>query len=108
MPTPSRNGYSQGCAIDPRTSFGEDGPSLDHYLLEATQKLNMITDLVSRGEMVDRNSRDWMLDQVDFIVETVGNEYLELGDEIRSNLLQLLLAIANLNEQIRCQASLDL
>jgi hypothetical protein len=108
MPTPSRNGYSQGCAIDPRTSFGEGGQGLDTYHLESTQELNAITELVSRGEIVDRNSRDWMLDQVDFIVETIGSEGLELGDEVRSNLLQMLLAIANLNEQIRCQASLDL
>jgi flagellar biosynthesis regulator FlaF len=45
---------------------------------------------------------------VDFIVETIGNESPELSDELRSNLLQLLLAIANLNEQIRRQASLAL
>jgi flagellar biosynthesis regulator FlaF len=49
-----------------------------------------------------------MLAQVDFIVETIGSENLELDDEMRSNLLQLLLAIANLNEQIRHQASLAL
>ncbi len=49
-----------------------------------------------------------MLTQVDFIVETIGNENPELDDQMRSNLLQLLLAIANLNEQIRHQASLGL
>jgi hypothetical protein len=48
-----------------------------------------------------------MLDQVDFIVEAIGNETLELGDEMRSNLLQLLLALANLNEQIRRQTPLN-
>ena len=69
---------------------------------------NEINELVSLGEAVDRDSRDWMLAQVDFIVEAIGNESLELGDEMRSNLLQLLLAIANLNEQIRRQASLGL
>ncbi len=108
MTTPSGNGYPQGCAIDPRASFDEGVPPLDDYLLKSTQELNAITGLVSRGEVVDRGSRDWMLEQVDFIVETIGNEGLELGDEMRSNLLQLLLAIANLNEQIRRQASLDL
>jgi hypothetical protein len=108
MTTPSRNGYSLGCVIDPHTSSQEGAPRLDNYFLKATQELNAITELVSRGEIVDRNSRDWMLDQVDFIVETIGDEGLELGDGLRSNLLQLLLAIANLNEQIRSQASLDL
>ena len=48
-----------------------------------------------------------MLEQVDFIVETIGDESLDVGDEMRSNLLQLLLSIANLNEQIRSQTSFD-
>jgi hypothetical protein len=108
MTTPSRNDYPLGCVIDPPTSSQEGALRLDNYFLKATQELNAITELVGRGEIVDRNSRDWMLDQVDFIVEAIGDEGLELGDELRSNLLQLLLAIANLNEQIRCQASLDL
>ena len=108
MTTPSRNSYSEGSVIELPTSLGEGGPSLDDYLLNSTQELNTIAELVSRGEVVDRGSRDWILAQVDFIVETIGNESLELGDEMRSNLLQLLLAIANLNEQIRRQASLAL
>jgi hypothetical protein len=108
MTTPSRNSYSERSVIELPTSFGEGGPSLDSYLVDSTQELNAITELVSRGETADRDARDWMLAQVDFIVETIGSENLELGDEMRSNLLQLLLAIANLNEQIRHQASLAL
>jgi hypothetical protein len=108
MTTPSRDGRSQECVIDLHTSFGEGGPYLDDYLLKSTQELDAITELAKRGQVVDRNSRDWMLAQVDFIVETIGGGNLELDDERRSNLLQLLLAIANLNEQIRHQASLGL
>ena len=108
MTTPSRNDYTLEWMIDPHATSEEGAPRLDDYFLKVTQELNAITELVGRGEIVDRNSRDWMLDQVDFIVETIGDEGLELGDGLRSNLLQLLLAIANLNEQIRCQASLDL
>ncbi len=108
MTTPSRSGYSQGCVIDLHSSFGEGGPDLNGYLLKSTQELKTITELVNRGEAIGRDSRDWMLAQVDFIVETIGTEGLELNDELRSDLLQLLLAIANLNEQIRSQASLHL
>jgi hypothetical protein len=108
MTTPSRNIRSEKAVIELPVSFGEDGPNLDSYLADSTQELNAITELVSRGETADRDARDWMLAQVDFIVETIGNENLEIGDEMRSNLLQLLLAIANLNEQIRHQASLAL
>jgi hypothetical protein len=108
MPTDSRNAYSQGCVTDLPTRSVEGGLRLDNYLLKSTQELDAIHGLVNRGEVVDRDSHDWMLDQVDIIVETIGNESLELGDEMRSNLLQLLLAIANLNEEIRHQASLSL
>jgi len=108
MTTPSRNSYSERSVIELPTSFGGGGQSLDSYLVDSTQELNAINERVSRGESADRDARDWMLAQVDFIVETIGSENLELGDEMRSNLLQLLLAIANLNEQIRHQASLAL
>jgi flagellar biosynthesis regulator FlaF len=107
MRTPDRTGYSQGRAIEPRTGLDESIPRLEDYLVKSTQELEAITGVANRGEIVDRNSRDWMLQQVDFIVETIGDESLELGDEMRSNLLQLLLAIANLNEQIRSQTSFD-
>jgi hypothetical protein len=108
MSTPSRTGYSEGCGIDLHASLGESGPGLDSYLMKSKQELDAINVLVSRGEVVTHDSHDWMLAQVDFIVEIIGNEGLELEDEMRSNLLQLLLAIANLNEQIRRQASLAL
>ena len=108
MTTPGGDGYSLGCTIDLHPRFGETGPRLDDYLLKSTQELEAITELVSRGKAVDRVSRDWMLAQVDFIVETIGSERMDLGDEQRSNLLQLLLSIANLNEQIRRQTSLSL
>ena len=108
MTTPSRDSCSQECVIDLHAGFQEGGPRLDDYLLKSTQELNVLTELANRGEVVGRDSREWMLTQVDFIIETIGNEGLELNDEMRSNLLQLLLAIANLNEQIRHQTSLGL
>jgi len=108
MTTSSRGSYSQESVIDHHTSLNEGGAHLDDYLLISTHELDAITELVHLGEVVDRDTRDWMLDQVDFIVETIGNESLELGDELRSNLLQLLLALANLNEQIRRRTSLNL
>jgi hypothetical protein len=108
MTTPYRNSSTQEYVIEPPTSFGEGGPHLDTYLSKSNHELDAIIELAGRGEAVGRDSRDWMLQQVDFIVETIGDESLELGDEMRSNLLQLLLAIANLNEQIRRQTSLGL
>jgi len=108
MTNPSHNSYSEGSVLELHPSLAEGGPSLDSYLADSTHELDAITELVSRGEAADCDSREWMLAQVDFIVETIGSESVELGDEMRSKLLQLLLAIANLNEQIRHQASLAL
>lgn len=102
------DGYSLGCVIDlDSPSSHEDQIELNDYLLQSAQKLDAITEIVNRREAVDHDSHDWMLAQVDFIVETVGNEGLELGGELRSNLLQFLLAVANLNEQMRQQSSLS-
>jgi hypothetical protein len=101
-----QNGSSQGCVVDLHAGAGHGGSPLDGYLLESTHKLNEITELVTGGKTVDLDSHHWMLAQVDFIVDAVGDDSLELNEEMRSNLLQLLLAVANLNEHIRHQAFL--
>jgi hypothetical protein len=106
MTTSNRDGHSQGFLIDVPKNSDESGSRFVTYLQESRQKLRAIIDLLDRGEVVDHDSRSWMLAQVDFIVDLVGNDDLELGDEIRGDLLQFLLAVANLNEQIRQQASM--
>ena len=83
----------------------QSGANLDLYLATATAELNGYAQSLELGQSLDRDARDWMLDQVDFIVETIGDESLTLAEETRSNLLQLLLAIANLNEQLRQQTT---
>jgi hypothetical protein len=97
----------EACLIDDTSSSETGILPLEDYLAECTQKLESLTEVTSRGEQVDQVSRNWMLAQVDFIVETIGNENANASDEMRSNLLQLMLAIANLNEQIRHQAALS-
>jgi hypothetical protein len=108
MTIPSRDRHTQECVIDLPTGLAVGDLHLDDYLLKSKLELDAIAELADRGLAVDGDSREWMLAQVDFIVETIGNENLELDDVLRSNMLQLLLAIANLNEQIRHQASLAL
>ena len=105
MTTSCRDGSSQSCVIEPQASLQGDNARLQNYLQESTQELNVVSERVNLGETVDHESRDWILTQVNFIVDTMGNEGLEIGDELRSDLLQLLLAFANLNEQIRRQTA---
>ena len=95
---------SQGSIIELHAGQCDAGSDLRDYLLKSKQELDVINSSLSRGEAVAGEYRDWMLAQADFIVEAVGDEKLELTDETRSELLQLLLAIANLNEQIRSRA----
>jgi hypothetical protein len=105
MASYSDESYSQRCVLDAPAAPTATAAQLEDYLAESTQRLESLTELAAQGEAIDPESRDWMLTQVDYIVETIGDDALELSDEMRSNMLQLLLAIANLNEQIRHDSS---
>lgn len=103
----SGNPCAQHDEIDLTMSSAERIARLDDYLTKSSRHLDELTERVVRGNAVGRDSHDWILGQVDFLVETMSNDNLELDDEIRSKLLHLLLACANLNEHIRHQASLS-
>jgi hypothetical protein len=104
----SQDDYPQVGVLDLDASAQEIELLSDDYLLKSREKLDAISALINQGETVDPDSHAWMLSQVDFIIDSIGNETLELGTDMRSDLLQLLLAIANLNEQIRHQAASEL
>jgi len=107
MQTYSGENSASSSVVDFPKISGGSIPRLEDYFLKSTRKLDAISERVGRSEKVDRASHDWMLSSVDFLVEAMGDEGPELGDELRSNLLQLLLAIANLNEGIRQQGLLS-
>ena len=75
----------------------KDNLWMKEYLSQSNSRLETIAEKVQRGEQIDCDSRGWMLNQVDFIVESLGTDSAELNDSLRSQLLQLVLAIANLN-----------
>jgi hypothetical protein len=108
MQTLANNNGSHEYVIDLRTVSAEGGRQMEEYLHNSASMLEAITERVNRGETIDKGSHDWMLEQVDIVVESLSCETLELSDEIHSDLLQFVLAIANVNEQIRHQASLNL
>lgn len=107
MTTHGQHDSTQASVIDLHAASNRRGEPLDEYLLNSAHKLDALAELVSKGEAIDCDSHSWMLAQVDFIIETIGDVSLELSDEVRSDLLQLLLSVANLNEHIRHQASLS-
>ena len=95
----------QPCILEEPAHPAGAGVDWEDYIADSTQKLESIAEMSAQGEPVDFESRAWMLAQVDYIVETVGNDEIQMSDDMRSNMLQLLLAIANLNEQIRQESS---
>jgi hypothetical protein len=104
MATPSRTCSALECKSEVPQSLASQRLCVDHYLEHAFQKLDQETENSRRGQDVNRGTLDWLLVQVDYIVETVGAEASELDPERHSKLLELLLAIANLNEYTRHQS----
>lgn len=105
MNTPNRSSGTQ--EYDAVLEAGNPGgaPNLDGYLLHSKQELHAIGKTFAQNAAITAASRDWMLAQADYIVETVGDDRVEMSDQMRSDLLQLLLAIADLNEQVRSRAA---
>jgi hypothetical protein len=100
MKTLIRTCLSTNCEVGVPEAFGGAGFCLEHYVKDATQRLDAAKDTFFAGLGVDREALDWLLAQVDFVVETIANDNLTLDHDQRSSLLQLLLGIANLNECI--------
>jgi hypothetical protein len=105
MTTPSQTCHSRGCKIEVPQNFGERGLCLEHFLAEATKRLDAATQCFRLGKGIDNQALDWLLLQVDFVVETMSDETVALNEDQHSNLLELLLAIANLNEHVRQYAT---
>jgi hypothetical protein len=99
------NTHLPGAVAGLPTEFDRSGATLAIYTINSNRKLNDFTEALEQGVVLGPDARGWMLEQVDFIVDAIGDESQNLSDDLRSSLLQLLLAIANLNEQARRQAS---
>ena len=89
------NGTTTGDGSSPTAS------GLDHYVESSNQKLDAITLCARRGEFIEAETRYWIIGQIEFLVQTISDAQLELNEDLRSNLLHLLLAFANLHEYIR-------
>ncbi len=103
MTPPSNDTHD--CAVELRPTLDGSRANLDEYIEEASQRLAILTNRVQQGDGVDWEARTWLLSQVEFVVDTIGDEKLQLSEDLQSRLLQLLLAIANLNEEVRRQES---
>ena len=101
MTTPIRTCHIEGCTVEVPGVLEKEGLCLSHYLEEAFRKLGTATEDSQRGQDVDYDAMDWLLAQVDFVVEWLAEEDTDLDSDQRSQLLELLLGVANLNEYVR-------
>lgn len=101
MPISDKNSEVEDYLIDLPSALAHDNPWMEEYLSQSVGRLDAITELAHRGEKIDGDSRNWMLNQVDFIVEALGADSGNLDDAVRSGLLQLVLSIANLDRYLR-------
>lgn len=93
--------HSTGCRAEVPYGFLERSLCVEHYLEYANVRLENAAEDFRSGHGVDGDTMDWLLSQVDFVVETIGDDAVNLSEDQRSHLLQLLLGVANLNEYIR-------
>ena len=101
MATSSRTCHSESCAVKVPVVLEKEGLCPDHYLEDAFGKLTLATEHFHRGQNVDCRTLDWLLTQVDFVVDSLAEDNTMWDSDQRSKLLELLLGIANLNEYVR-------
>jgi len=101
MTTPIRTCHIEGCTAEIPGVLEKEGLCLRHYLEKAFRELGRATQDFQLGEEVDYHAMDWLLAQVDFVVDWLAEEDTNLDSDQRSQLLELLLGVANLNEYVR-------
>jgi len=101
MPISDESSEVEDFLIDLPSTVIHDNPWMEEYLCQSIYRLSTITELVDRVENIDSDSRSWMLNQVDFVVDALGADSGELEESVRCGLLQLILSIANLDQHLR-------
>jgi hypothetical protein len=101
MPISNHNAEQLDQVTDLPCSEIKNNLWMEEYLSQSNYRLEAIAKQVRRGEQIDIESRNWMLNQVDFLVESLGADSAELDESLRSSLLQLILAIASLDQLSR-------
>src|SRR5260370_42281577 len=102
MMTISRSGCrAPSCKLEVPVVLKTEELRLNHYLDEAFQKLTDATQDFHAGRDVDYDTMDWLLAQVEFVVEVVAQEEANWDANQRSKLLELLLGVAHLSEYVR-------
>jgi hypothetical protein len=101
MTTPKRICPAPRCTVEIPAALEKEGLCLQHYLEKAFHKLATVTLDFQCGREIDDYAMEWLLAQVSFAVESLGEEDAQWDAEQRSMLLELVLGIANLNEFMR-------
>jgi len=101
MTTPGHACATPHCSFEIPVDLETEGLCLQHYLEKAFHNLATATLDFQCGRDIDDRAMEWLLSQVNFAVESLGQEDAPWTAEQRSLLLELILGIANLNEFMR-------
>ncbi len=80
--------------------MAQEALCLDHYIERVFARLHEALDLCQQGQPADLRTLHWLSD-ADFAVQLLSQSGQERTPAQRSQLLQLLLGLANLHEYLR-------
>jgi hypothetical protein len=74
---------------------------LSHYLDDAFTRLSRTLQDCQQGHPVDSETIDWLIEQGDVVVRLLSDDGMAKSSEKRTELLEMLLCLANVREYMR-------
>jgi hypothetical protein len=90
-----------GCPRDVAPPLSVQGVCVGHYLDDVLDRLNAALDLCQAGKSIEHGAFDWLLSQGDFAARALEQGGGAIDPVERTQLLELLLCLANLHEYAR-------
>jgi hypothetical protein len=80
------------------------GVCISHYLREAFTRVSGTLELCQRSQPLDSETVDWLIEQGALAVRLLSGNGMAKSSEERTELLELLLCLANVQEYVRHHA----
>lgn len=104
LPVSSRACQIDACCERVPATLARQGVCLSHYIDEAFTRTTATLQLCQHGHAVDPRTLDWLLSQGELTVQLLSKESQHHSMEQRSQLLELLLCLTNIQEYLRHHA----
>jgi hypothetical protein len=97
----SRACQTAACSAPVPHGLIRHGVCLSHYLDDAFTRVSRTLELCQQGHPLDSGTLDWLTEQGDLAVRLLSQDGLAQFSNQRSELLELLLCLANVQECVR-------